>query len=757
VGTETTNLSLYKPTAGETGWDDEVNANFDTLDTRLNFSDAPIMYVDPLKSNDNDGLTPGTAKKHVTAAYDALGSGGGTIRVISSTTANEIAFFDPLGTEMGLWIVGNNDSRYASIPSNGPDGDGFRRQKPLVLEGWGSREFYGDATGNSTPLTYIAGGSATNPLIPALWISGTNKPITVRGIRCVNLAQTVKLGIDTVDGTTNTNTSGVHFEGCLFTSNSTAANAATTQAAVKAGYTFWITFERCTFGAANAFLDVTSVALDTGTTYTYTTSVAHGLEVEDWVDLITFTPSGYNGFYEVTAVPSSTTFKVDIGSNPAAVSVLGDARHLRSDRRAGVLLGLEAGDANPGTVKFKDCVFNGSAGVRYRPLGATSWTHVAMEDCVIEGDFSNYTAPVFDMPAPSSSIPFYTDESSGYLYFRNCYIADGTAAAGVINLEGLKQPYLATAINCGHVQGPHISVGSGTSLLRDGDIVGTIRSSGEPRRLYGEHQGHRRAFHPTAARYANNVQENETLWTAGSGTASVTTGQTAPDGTTRAGLLTSASGTDYRRIGGIVTTVSVGDFVIAGGWYRSSTSTWPPTSSFTPLQMGCSSTSVDFDTAQVSTNEVPFGTQYLRGRDRDGDWQFATVAHQVVATTGGSHTIFLDVRAYAGYPFYHYGGMLLYIPVADGLTYAEVRSMRDGLASYAQSLSVGEVGTMLGQTFNSVGPMKLQGVKIQAGTGSPEGSLTAPIGSMYLRKDGGASTTLYIKTSGTGNTGWTAK
>jgi hypothetical protein len=101
--------------------------------------------------------------------------------------------------------------------------------------------------------------------------------------------------------------------------------------------------------------------------------------------------------------------------------------------------------------------------------------------------------------------------------------------------------------------------------------------------------------------------------------------------------------------------------------------------------------------------------------------------------------------------------MLLYIPVADGLTYAEVRSMRDGLASYAQSLSVGEVGTMLGQTFNSVGPMKLQGVKIQAGTGSPEGSLTAPIGSMYLRKDGGASTTLYIKTSGTGNTGWTAK
>jgi parallel beta-helix repeat protein len=44
-----------------------------------------------------------------------------------------------------------------------------------------------------------------------------------------------------------------------------------------------------------------------------------------------------------------------------------------------------------------------------------------------------------------------------------------------------------------------------------------------------------------------------------------------------------------------------------------------------------------------------------------------------------------------------------------------------------------------------------------AGTGSPEGSVTAPVGSLYTRDDGGASTTLYIKETGTGNTGWVAK
>lgn len=44
-----------------------------------------------------------------------------------------------------------------------------------------------------------------------------------------------------------------------------------------------------------------------------------------------------------------------------------------------------------------------------------------------------------------------------------------------------------------------------------------------------------------------------------------------------------------------------------------------------------------------------------------------------------------------------------------------------------------------------------------SGAGSPEGAITAPVGSMYTRTDGGAGTTLYIKESGAGNTGWVAK
>ncbi len=48
-------------------------------------------------------------------------------------------------------------------------------------------------------------------------------------------------------------------------------------------------------------------------------------------------------------------------------------------------------------------------------------------------------------------------------------------------------------------------------------------------------------------------------------------------------------------------------------------------------------------------------------------------------------------------------------------------------------------------------------VDILLGAGSPEGSATARVGSIYLRTDGGAGSTFYVKETGLGNTGWIAK
>lgn len=45
---------------------------------------------------------------------------------------------------------------------------------------------------------------------------------------------------------------------------------------------------------------------------------------------------------------------------------------------------------------------------------------------------------------------------------------------------------------------------------------------------------------------------------------------------------------------------------------------------------------------------------------------------------------------------------------------------------------------------------------IRQGAGTPEASITGIVGDLYLRTNGGTSTTLYVKESGSGNTGWAA-
>lgn len=60
------------------------------------------------------------------------------------------------------------------------------------------------------------------------------------------------------------------------------------------------------------------------------------------------------------------------------------------------------------------------------------------------------------------------------------------------------------------------------------------------------------------------------------------------------------------------------------------------------------------------------------------------------------------------------------------------------------------------QTFPA-GGIVLGTVKVMAGTGSPAGVVAAPVGSLFLRSDGGANTSMYVKESGTGTSGWAAK
>lgn len=79
------------------------------------------------------------------------------------------------------------------------------------------------------------------------------------------------------------------------------------------------------------------------------------------------------------------------------------------------------------------------------------------------------------------------------------------------------------------------------------------------------------------------------------------------------------------------------------------------------------------------------------------------------------------------------------------------------LPSSDNTLAFGQPGARVGDVY-AVNIRPGDGaVKWTSGAGSPEGVVVGPVGSLFTRTDGGAGTTLYIKESGSGATGWVGK
>jgi len=128
----------------------------------------------------------------------------------------------------------------------------------------------------------------------------------------------------------------------------------------------------------------------------------------------------------------------------------------------------------------------------------------------------------------------------------------------------------------------------------------------------------------------------------------------------------------------------------------------------------------------------------------------------MVSQSGGSTAIFRGMEPTNSQVRLNYGSATDRQLIAGGNTLYSQNS-----AGAVQNLGIGNGGAssvVISSTAgNGIRLGSSSGPLITFGEGSPEGVVTAPVGSIYLRSDGGAGTSLYIKETGSGNSGWAAK
>lgn len=181
--------------------------------------------------------------------------------------------------------------------------------------------------------------------------------------------------------------------------------------------------------------------------------------------------------------------------------------------------------------------------------------------------------------------------------------------------------------------------------------------------------------------------------------------------------------------------------------------------------------------APVTTNAQDLGTtaslwrtlylttSVLMGTARDLGLQYTQTAvlgiNNGTANSAGDLIIkavrFVENSFLGTITVYVHGGLGVNLGSARSVNWVDTDSATSGTPDIGLARSAAGV---LKLTNGSTGYGRLRlaaAVDLISGAGTPEGAVTAGVGSLFLRTDGGAGTTLYVKESGTGNTGWVAK
>jgi|HubBroStandDraft_6_1064221.scaffolds.fasta_scaffold01511_7 hypothetical protein len=563
-----------------------------------------IQYVSPHGKDSNDGLSWGTAKLTVMAAYDGLPSRGGTVYVTDGVTANSVS-------GAGIWIMGSTDPQYSHPPR------GWRQMKP------GSVSFIGIPKDNYGPNAHMGRalmGDCCSPADvnhPGIWISGVNTPLYFSNLNIGAAGRGIVIGEDSnhnrLYGTGSS--SGLTFYNV--TSNPTATPGLGPPWDITGG-SFWIWMEHC----------------------------------------------GGTGLDQV--------------NTPTA------------NNAAAVLLDGSGSNHSVGLVYIED--FNASSGGIKYISGSVGSGSLAVRRLNTEGQHS---------PAAVWFVPNASGAQVNYALVEDVNVADsiGTRCNGtvcVVENDGAgpaENIVVADVSTSGApLKGPMMVLGAAFGLGgNDSNVKASFFRSGFRgvigNKLIGTTDAARRGFPPTDVRFANLAFTAPSSWTLTGTGPKLRIGIDAPDGTTGAGRLSSTGPGGAAFYFGNQT-VSVGDWLIGGAWYRSNSGNGYSRGS--PLQIGVSGC-----TLSLSYGDPTYSAPYFG----DGEWEWGYNAIKVASVSNRACTLqwtgFTDSKHVSDF----YGPVFFRIP-AGTVSDNEALEIASNLQSYNSSCAVGTICGLPGQTLS---------------------------------------------------------
>ena len=207
-------------------------------------------------------------------------------------------------------------------------------------------------------------------------------------------------------------------------------------------------------------------------------------------------------------------------------------------------------------------------------------------------------------------------------------------------------------------------------------------------RVYGQVDAARRLFPPVTSPWTNGASTLPSNWAVQSDGSVTKTYVTGPDGAAHSAIDVSQTGGTYTpsvTFANSTHTYSVGDYIVAGSWFRSVNGGY---ATGQPL---------DLELTSPCVAKPVYGGQYFGALFKgDGQWEWGATAWKV--TTGGTCNYIFGGHYDTGIEMQFFGPVVMNIP-AGSISDNEAADIAQNLASFPEGLSAGVEATLRGHPF----------------------------------------------------------